>query len=257
MNADEHRFRLSPFGSNQQSPGISAARDAPRSPSERSSTIVAVLDADPSVRQRIADALQHLNLTLELFSDPTEFLLRSFPAIPLCLVTNVASETMSGLEIQELLKRGRWHTSVVFLAKDADLPLAIRAMQEGATDVLTEPLETHRLVEAVSLAISSAHTRCTREQSITEFEQRVRKLSKREGEVMMLVTRGLLNKQIAATLGISLITAKLHRGRMMKKLRSPRLPELVRMVDALTHAGVTLPQTFADEAVDMEEALST
>ena len=221
------------------------------------SDTVAIVEEDASTREHISDALRGMNIKVELFNSPLEFLLNRFSVVPLCLIANVRYQTMSGLEIQQLLHRFHWPTSVVFIAKNTDLPSAIRAMQHGAVDVVSEPLATSRLVEAVSLAVATAQTRCNHDQSISNFEQRVSTLTPREAEVMMLVTQGLLNKQIADALGISIITAKLHRGRMMKKMQSPRVPQLVRIVDALANAGVKLPNALPVCDMQADEMLST
>lgn len=249
MNFDEHGLRAPRSGPVSLSFGASPALDH--------DDTIAIVDENALTRDRIADALQHMNCNVESFGHPVEFLLKRFAVAPLCLVTRLSHRTMSGLDIQRSLQHDRWHTSVVFLATDTDLSLAIQAMRLGAVDVLGEPFAEQSLIDAVSRAVSLARTRYMHEQSLNDYEQRVGSLTRREAEVMMLVTQGLLNKQIAATLGISIITTKLHRGRMMKKMRSSRVPELVRIVDALTNAGIALPQAPPEVSVCTEEALST
>ena len=192
-----------------------------------------IVDDDRDVRESLQELLESVGLHSTSFGTAQEFL--SSPRIggPSCLILDVRLPGISGLDLQHELKRGKVSIPIIFLTAHADVPMSVKAMKSGAVEFLTKPFRHQDLLDAVQRSL--VRDRIVREQQrdSAELRQRYDTLSVREREVMNLVVSGMLNKQIAAELGASEATVKMHRSQVMKKMLAKSLPELVRMSDKL------------------------
>jgi FixJ family two-component response regulator len=190
--------------------------------------IVFVVDDDVSVRESLELLLMSEGWRPELFASPREFLSHPRPTIPCCLVLDVRLPGSSGLELQKLLADRR-DMPIIFITGYGDVPMSVRAMKAGAVEFLTKPFDDVVLLDAIRGALERSVV-AQREQAGMDGLRRCHAgLTQREREVMALVVAGLLNKQIAVELGISEVTVKAHRGRMMRKMKAGSVPELVTM----------------------------
>lgn len=196
---------------------------------------VFVVDDDLSVRRSLARLIRAMRLRVETFATADEFLRRGPFEGHGCIVLDLRMPGMTGLELQEALGgTGRHSPPIVFLTGHGDVPASVRAMKRGAVDFLQKPVEEVVLRRAIRQALERDRGSRRERQGVEEFRARVALLTPREREVMDRVAAGRLNKEIAADLGISLATVKVHRGRVMRKLRVSSVAELVR---ALERAG--------------------
>jgi FixJ family two-component response regulator len=200
-------------------------------------SIVAVIDDDKDVRDALADLLQSVGLRAELFASVQEFLDRAVPSRPACLVLDVRLPVRSGLDFQQDLIREAVKLPVVFISGHADIPSSVRAMKAGAIEFLTKPVRPQELLDAIQLAIAKDRSHRESDRIFAETQRRFAVLTAREREVMVRVVLGHANKRIAAELGISEGTVKLHRGQVMRKMQVQSLVELVRMADKLVPPG--------------------
>jgi FixJ family two-component response regulator len=196
-------------------------------------SIVAVIDDDKDVRDALADLLQSVGLRAELFASVQEFLDRAVPSRPACLVLDVRLPVRGGLDFQQDLIREAVKLPVVFISGHADIPSSVRAMKAGAIEFLTKPVRPQELLDAIQLAIAKDRSQRESDRVVAETQERFAVLTAREREVMVRVVLGHPNKRIAAELGISEGTVKLHRGQVMRKMKVQSLVELVRMADKL------------------------
>ena len=196
-------------------------------------SVVAVIDDDEDVRDALADLLQSVGLQAELFASVQEFLDRDVPSRPACLVLDVRLPVRSGLDFQQDLVREAVKLPVVFISGHADIPSSVRAMKAGAIEFLTKPVRPQELLDAIQLAIAKDRAQRESDRVVAETQERFAVLTAREREVMVRVVLGRSNKHIAAELGISEGTVKLHRGQVMRKMQVQSLVELVRMADKL------------------------
>jgi len=150
-----------------------------------------------------------------------------------CLVLDVRLPGVSGLDFQAELTKAKIQIPIIFISGFGDIPMTVRAMKAGAVEFLTKPFRDQDLLDAVQLALERDRARRSREVAVSKLRTLFDGLTPREQEVIGLVTAGLMNKQIASELGVSEITAKVHRGNIMRKMGARSLPELVRMADAL------------------------
>jgi FixJ family two-component response regulator len=204
------------------------------------SPLVSVVDDDPSVRRSVTRLLESSGYAVEAFTSAREFLARAPHPGPCCLVLDVKMPGLTGLELQETLTAGGRRTPIVFVTGHIDVRKGIRAMKAGAVDLLTKPVDPKELLAAVQRSVAKSTQDLSAEARLTEVQQRVKTLTAREMEVFALVVTGMLNKQIAAVLGIGEKTVKVHRARVMEKMRAGSLAELVRLADEV---GVVVPRS--------------
>jgi len=199
---------------------------------DRKEAIVYVVDDDRRVREAVSDLLGSVDLRSVLFGSAAEYLDYPKPHVPSCLVLDVGLPDLNGLELQDRIASGD-HPPIVFLTGRGDIPSSVRAIKAGAVDFLTKPFQAYDLLRSIEAALAqSAKNRGARAQ-VADLRQRLSTLTPRERELLPLVVGGLLNKQAAALLGISEVTAQIHRGHIMRKMRAESLAELVRIAGAL------------------------
>ena len=203
------------------------------------SPLVFVVDDDRSVRKSLTRVLGSVGYAVEAIASAREFLARQPHPGPCCLVLDVRMPGLTGIQLQELLAATGRRVSIVFVTGHADVPTSVKAMKAGAVDLLTKPVEAKDLIAAIQRALTRDERDRATEARRAEIQRRVRLLTKRETEVFALVVTGMLNKQIAAALGIGEKTVKVHRARVMEKMRAGSVAELVRLAD---EAGVTVPR---------------
>jgi FixJ family two-component response regulator len=194
--------------------------------------IVFVVDDDASLREALAELLSSADHEVETFGSAAEYLTFARPDLPACLVLDVELPDMSGLELQRRLDSDE-HPPIVFLTGHGDVPRSVRALKAGAVDFLTKPFSDAELLSAIDAAITRDRERRHARAELSALRQRYDTLTPREREVLPLVVRGLLNKEAAATLGISEVTLQIHRSRILHKMGAGSLAELVRMAGRL------------------------
>ena len=196
-------------------------------------SIVFVIDDDAAVRDAIRSLLRSVGLQVEVFSTAAEFLKSKSPDVTACLVLDIRLPGISGLDFQAELAKANIHIPIVFITGHGDIPMTVRAMKAGAVEFLTKPFRDQDLLDAVQIALERDRTRRAEDSAVHELRARFDALTPREQQVIGFVTAGFMNKQIAAELGVSEITVKVHRGSVMKKMGARSLADLVRMADAL------------------------
>lgn len=199
----------------------------------RPESIVFVVDDDPLVCDSIADLLSSAGVAVQTFGSATGFLSAKRPDIPSCLILDVELPDLSGLDLQSELAKSGIEVPIIFLTGHGDIPKTVRAMKAGAVEFLTKPFRPQELFEAVQQALLRHSEFRKQNADALELRQRLGTLTPRERQVLALVAGGLLNKQIASELGITELTIKAHRGRVMRKMQAASLADLVRMADRL------------------------
>jgi FixJ family two-component response regulator len=194
---------------------------------------VFIIDDDASVREAIQDLVESVNLRAESFATAQGFLSGERRDGPSCLVLDVRLPDASGLDLQQELSRAGVRIPIIFITGHADIPMTVKAMKSGAIEFLTKPFREQDLLDVIHRALKRDRGVREKHRQLAELQKRYSTLSARECEVMRLVASGLLNKQIAAELGASETTVKIHRGRAMQKMQAKSLPDLVRMADRL------------------------
>lgn len=191
---------------------------------------VFVIDDDADVRDGLSQLIQSAGLCCEVFASPKKFLERRPTKGPRCLVLDVRLKEMSGLDLLERLGK---NLPTVMISGYGDIPMAARAMKMGAVNFLTKPLREQDLLEALYAGLAQHRAQLERLEQLVELRARLQSLNQREREILPLVTAGLMNKQIAANVGLSEVTVKVHRAKMMRKLNAKNVPSLVRIADVL------------------------
>ena len=195
--------------------------------------LVFVIDDDASIREAISRLLRAIGLTVRTFGSAREFLQHRLPDIPACLVLDVRLPGLSGLDLQrEMVERGI-HVPVIFITGHGDIPMSVQAMKAGAVEFLTKPFRDQDLLDAVRSGIQRDRKGRKERAEIAKLREDLGQLTSRERQVMSLVVAGFLNKQIALRLGASEKTIKIHRGRVMQKMRADSLADLVKMSQKL------------------------
>ena len=191
--------------------------------------VVFVVDDDPSVRRAIQRLVESVGLQVELFASAQEFLRSERPDAPSCLVLDIRLPGISGLDFQRQLAEANIHIPIIFITAHGDIPMTVRAMKAGAVEFLTKPFRDQDLLDAIQIALERDRTRRAQEAEVAKLRERYESLTPREREVMPLVVSGLLNKQIAAEIGASEATVKVHRSQLMRKMGAESVADLVRM----------------------------
>ena len=199
----------------------------------KSTSIVFVVDDDASMRNALANLFRSVGLQSALFGSGSELLRSKLPEVPSCLVLDIRLPGLSGLDFQAELAKANIHIPIIFMTGHGDIPMSVQAMKAGAVDFLSKPFRDQDMLDAVTTAIERDRKRRENETAVAGLRRLFETLTTREREVMVLVTAGLMNKQIAAELGVSEITVKIHRGHTMKKMGARSLADLVRMAEVL------------------------
>lgn len=195
--------------------------------------VVYVVDDDESVRQALRNLLRSVGLRVEVFSSAPEFLQSKLADVPSCLILDIRLPRLSGLDFQVELVEAGIHIPIIFMTGHGDIPMTVRAMKAGAVDFLTKPFRDQDMLDAVTAAIERDRNSRNEARILSDLKARFVTLTAREQEVMTLVTTGLMNKQIAAKIGIAEITVKIHRGHIMRKMGAKSLADLVKMAQVL------------------------
>jgi FixJ family two-component response regulator len=195
-------------------------------------SVVFVVDDDVSVRESLEMLITAAGWHAETFGSPQEFLSRPRLAVPCCLVLDVTLPGLNGLELQQRLSE-RTDMPIIFITGHGTMPMCVQAMKAGAVEFLTKPFKKEVLLDAIRGAIERSRMALRLDTEISALKNRYESLTPREREVMALVVAGLLNKQVGGELGISEITVKKHRGRMVAKMMADSVPDLVTMAARL------------------------
>lgn len=193
--------------------------------------IVFVIDDDASMRRALTNLFQSVGLRVEVFGSASEMLQSKLPDVASCLVLDIRLPGLSGLDFQIELARANIHIPIIFMTGHGDIPMTVRAMKGGAVDFLTKPFRDQDMLDAVAKAIEQDRNRREAEKIVTGVQALLDTLTPREREILALVASGLMNKQIAAELGLAEITVKIHRGHIMKKMGAKSLADLIRMAE--------------------------
>jgi FixJ family two-component response regulator len=194
---------------------------------------VLVVEDDESLRRALSNLFQSVGLEVRLFGSAADMLQSKLPGTASCLVLDVRLPGLSGLDFQTELAKANVHIPIIFMSGHGDVPMTVRAMKGGAVDFLTKPFRDQDMLDAVGAAIERDRKRREAETLVSDLQARFETLTPREKEIFAFVSSGLMNKQIAAELGLAEITVKIHRGHITRKMGAKSLAELVRQAEAL------------------------
>jgi len=204
-----------------------------------SEALVFVIDDDAGVRGSLQTLLRSIGLRVSTFSSAAEFLVSQIPDVPSCLILDVRLPGVSGLDFQADLAKANIQVPIIFITGHGDIPMTVRAMKAGAVEFLPKPFREQDLLDAVQVGLDRDRARRESNKASAGLMSAYQTLTPREQQVIALVTSGLMNKQIAAEIGVSEITVKVHRGNVMRKMGARSLADLVRMADML---GIRQPK---------------
>jgi FixJ family two-component response regulator len=196
-------------------------------------SVVFVVDDDKSMREALEGLFRSVGLRVKVFGSTAEFMRGTLPNVASCLVLDVRLPEVSGLDFQVELAAAGIYIPIIFMTGHGDIPMTVQAMKAGAVDFLTKPFRHQEMIHAVNRALAADRKRRAERETVSELRLLYESLTAREREVIALVSAGLRNKRIAADLGISEITVKVHRVHIMRKMRAQSLADLVRIADAL------------------------
>jgi FixJ family two-component response regulator len=202
-------------------------------PASAKEPIVFIVEDDASMRRGLSNLFQSVGLQVEVFGSASEMLKSKLRDFASCLVLDVRLPGLSGLDFQAELARANIHIPIIFMTGHGDIPMTVRAMKGGAVDFLTKPFRDQDMLDAVVMAIDRDRKRREAEKIVANLQILFEALTPREREVLAWVSSGLMNKQIAAELGLAEITVKIHRGHIMKKMGARSLADLVRKAETL------------------------
>jgi FixJ family two-component response regulator len=215
---------------------------SPRNIASGEEPIVYVVDDDASVREALRNLFRSVGLRVEVFGSAPEFLQSKLPDVASCLILDIRLPRLSGLDFQLDLAKAGIHIPIIFMTGHGDIPMTVRAMKAGAVDFLTKPFRDQDMLDAVTTAIARDRNSRNEARALSDLHARLMTLTAREQEVLALVTTGLMNKQVAAEIGIAEITVKIHRGHIMKKMGAKSLADLVKMAQTLGIQRAAPPQ---------------
>lgn len=206
-------------------------------------SVVYIIDDDAQVRAGLTNLCGSMDLRVEAFSSTDDFLRMDRPNVPACLVLDVRfpGSAPSGLDFQRKLLKVNSPLPIIFITGHGDVPMSVQAMKHGAIEFLIKPVREQELLDAIRVGIERDRRRIAEETLLVALRGRFASLTAREREIMEFVSCGLLNKQIAARLGLSEVTVKVHRGHVMQKMEASSLAALVRMSDRLNNSLPLVP----------------
>jgi FixJ family two-component response regulator len=210
-----------------------------------SKPIVFVVDDDVSVRESLELLIGYEGWQAEIFASADEFLSRPRPSVPSCLILDLSLPGLSGLDLQKRIASDRTDMPIIFITGHGDIPSTVQAMKAGAIEFLTKPFTDDALLSAIRQALERSSVALVQDVELQGLRDRYASLSLREQQVMALVVSGLLNKQAGSELGISEITVKAHRGRVMQKMKADSLADLVEMAGKLRLTHKRKPDSAA------------
>ena len=200
---------------------------------DRTQDVVIVIDDDASICDALSRLIRSVGLRAQTFQSVQDFLQAKRPDAPSCLVVDVRLPGSSGLDLQSELSKAGASIPIVFMSGHGDVPMTVRAMKAGAVDFLLKPYREQDMLDAIQNGLAADHRRRAEQAALSDLRSRYAGLTLREKDIMRLVSEGLMNKQIAGLLGISEITVKVHRAKVMKKMAAGSLADLVRMAREL------------------------
>lgn len=212
---------------------MSQAKTPSTSSGRKDEPTVFVVDDDQSIRDALSSLFRSVGLRCDLFSSTAELWESKLPDVASCLVLDVRLPGVSGLEFQNELAKAEIRIPIIFISGHGDIPMTVKAMKAGAVDFLTKPFRDQDMLDAVTTALERDRKRRESESAVADLRRRFESLTPREKEVMTFVTAGLMNKQVAAEMGVSEITVKIHRGHAMRKMEARSLADLVKKAELL------------------------
>jgi FixJ family two-component response regulator len=209
-----------------------------REPVSVSEPLVFIVEDDESMRRALSNLFRSVGLEVQLFGSASEMLQSQLPDVASCLVLDIRLPGLSGLDFQAELAKANIQIPIIFMTGHGDIPMSVRAMKGGAVDFLTKPFRDQDMLDAVTVAIERDRKRRETDKIVANLQTHFESLTPREREILALVSSGLMNKQIAAELGLAEITVKIHRGHIMKKMGAKSLADLLRKAETLgIHRG--------------------